>query len=656
MGNRELNTEKPTSLLETIQSPADLRKLDLSELQQVADELRAYIIEVVTSVGGHFGSSLGANELTVALHSVFDTPEDRIVWDVGHQTYGHKVLTGRREALKQIRKADGISGFPNRSESPYDTFGVGHAGTSISAALGFAAMRDLLGEKRKVVAVIGDGAMTSGISLEGLNNAGASDSDILVILNDNRMSISPNVGGLSRYLTRIISDPTYNRFRQRITDDPLYRRVKEGVWNLAGTVPVVGENVQRALSGFEEGLKGMLVPGIVFEEMGFRYFGPIDGHDLPELVNTLNNIKYLPGPTLLHIHTIKGKGAISEETEDPYGAGSTKYHALSPPKPKSSTPSLPRYQDVFGEALQEIATDDSRVCAITAAMIEGTGLSGFAEAFPDRTFDVGIAEQHAVTFSAGMALEGGRPVAAIYSTFLQRAYDQIVHDVAIQSIPVTFCLDRAGLVGEDGPTHHGAIDLSYLMCVPNFIVAAPKDGDELRDLLYTAIQQSDRPFAIRYPRDSVPRPATEGRAPETIPIGSWEMLAEGRDVAILASGTMVEMSLQAMGRLKEDGIEATLVNARFVKPMDVSALSAVADTHDLIVTVEENAIEGGFGASVASYLGDRLRAGQKVVNLGLPDRFIEHGPRKMLLEEVGLSPEGLVTSILRHRERIEEKR
>jgi 1-deoxy-D-xylulose-5-phosphate synthase len=643
------------SLLETIESPADLRKLNLTELQQVADELRTYIIEVVTSIGGHFGSSLGANELTVALHAVFDTPEDRIVWDVGHQTYGHKVLTGRREALKGIRKAYGISGFPKRSESPYDTFGVGHAGTSISAASGFAAMRDQWGEKRKVVAVIGDGALTSGISLEGLNNAGASDSDIIVILNDNRMSISPNVGGLSHYLTRIISDPTYNKIRQRITTDPLYQRVKEGVFSLVGTVPVVGENLRRAMSGFEEGLKGMLVPGIVFEEMGFRYFGPIDGHDLPELMNTLQNIKDLPGPTLLHIHTIKGKGAISEETEDPYGAGSTKYHALSPPKAKSSVPSLPRYQDVFGDVMREIAKDDSRVCAITAAMVEGTGLSGFAEEFESRTYDVGIAEQHAVTFAAGIALEGGRPVVAIYSTFLQRAYDQIVHDVAIQSIPVTFCLDRAGLVGEDGPTHHGGIDLSYLMCVPNMIVAAPKDADELRDLVYTAIQQSDKPFAIRYPRDSIPKPVTEGRAPETIPIGSWETLVEGTDVAFVATGTMVEASRQAMALLEEAGIDASLVNARFVKPMDLTALAGIAEQYDLIVTVEENVIDGGFGSAVATYLADRLRPGQKVVNLGLPDRFVEHGPRKMLLEEVGLSPEGIATSVRRHWERVGEK-
>ena len=642
------------SLLDTINSPADLKGLTIEELQQVNDELRAYIIEVVTSIGGHFGSSLGANELTVALHAVFNTPEDRIVWDVGHQTYGHKVLTGRQEALKKIRKVDGISGFPKRSESPYDTFGVGHAGTSISAALGFAAQRDLLGEKRKVVAVIGDGALTSGIALEGLNNAGAAEKDLVVVLNDNRMSISPNVGGLSHYLTRIISDPTYNRIRQRITDDPLYKTVKEGVWNLTGTVPVIGENLQRAMGGFEEGLKAMLVPGVVFEEMGFRYFGPIDGHDLPELVQTLHNLKDLSGPTLLHIHTIKGKGAILEEEEDPYSATSTKYHSISPPKPKSSEPSLPRYQDVFGPALEDIAADDSRVSAVTAAMIEGTGLVGFSEKYPERTFDVGIAEQHAVTFGAGMALEGGRPVVAIYSTFLQRAYDQIVHDVAIQSIPVIFCLDRAGLVGEDGPTHHGTLDLSFLLCVPNMVVAAPKDGDELRDLMFTAVQQEEKPFAIRYPRDSVPRPVTEGRSPETIEIGTWEQLREGEDVAILATGTMVEAALHAADTMEEAGFKPTIVNARFVKPMDLKVLHDVAEQYGLIVTIEENAIEGGFGASVSSHLADRMRPGQRVVNLGIPDRFVEHGPRKSLLDEVGLSPEGIAATVLRHHGAIKE--
>ncbi|HJP32027.1 MAG TPA: 1-deoxy-D-xylulose-5-phosphate synthase [Candidatus Latescibacteria bacterium] len=638
------------SLLETIESPADLKSLTVAELQQVADELRAYIIEVVTSVGGHFGSSLGANELTVALHAVFDTPADRIVWDVGHQTYGHKVLTGRREDLREIRQAHGISGFPKRSESPYDTFGVGHAGTSISAALGFAAMRDHLDEKRQVIAVIGDGALTSGIALEGLNNAGATDCDLIVLLNDNRMSISPNVGGISHYLTRIISDPTYNRIRQRITNDPLYQRVRHGIWNLTGTVPVVGENLQRAIGGFEEGLKAMLVPGVVFEEMGFRYFGPIDGHDLPELVNTLQNVKEIPGPKLLHIHTIKGKGAIKEDEEDPYSADSQKYHALSPPKLKSGGPSLPRYQDVFGEALSEIAANDSRICAITAAMIEGTGLNDFAKRYPDRTYDVGIAEQHAVTFAAGMALEGGRPVVAIYSTFLQRAFDQIVHDVALQSIPVTFCLDRAGLVGEDGPTHHGTLDLSFLMCVPHMIIAAPKDADEMRDLLYTAIQQNDGPFAIRYPRDSVPRPATVGRPPATIPVGSWETLTEGHDVTLLATGTMVETSLAAARLLEQAGVAASVVNARFVKPMDLQVLERCADTCDTVVTIEENAVVGGFGSAIVSHLADRLRPGQRVLNLGLPDRFIEHGPRKMLLEKVGLTPEAIAEVVWRHLE------
>ena len=631
------------SLLETINSPDDLKPLSLAELQQVCTELRQYIIDVVTEIGGHFGSSLGAAELTVALHHLYDTPQDKIVWDVGHQAYGHKVLTGRRDALKTIRQPGGISGFPLRSESRYDTFAVGHAGTSISAALGFAAKRDLMGENHKVVAVIGDGAMTSGIALEGLNNAGASHRDLLVILNDNRMSISPNVGAISHYLTRIITDPIYNRVKDRITGDPLYQKIKEEAWNLAGRIPVVGENLRRALGGFEEGLKGMLVPGILFEELGFRYLGPLDGNNLPAMVQTLKNVRDLKGPVLLHVHTIKGKGAIHEGEEDPYSADSTKYHAISPPS--SPTP-LPKYQSVFGEALIALANNDSRVVAVTAAMSEGTGLHAFAEAHPDRFFDVGIAEQHAVTFSTGMALEGMRPVAAIYSTFLQRAYDQIIHDVALQSAPVIFCMDRAGLVGADGPTHHGDFDLSYLTCVPNMIVTAPKDGDELRDLLYTAVQQVDYPFAIRYPRGNVHTPLS-GRDPEVLKIGSWETLAEGEDVVFLAVGTMVDHARQAREKLLDDGISAAVINCRFVKPMDLAMLDELSDRYQVLITLEENTVEGGFGAAVARYLSDRLRDGQRVYTLGIPDRFFQHGSQGDLRDEAGLSPDAIVATARR---------
>lgn len=631
------------SLLETINSPDDLKPLSLAELQQVCTELRQYIIDVVTEIGGHFGSSLGAAELTVALHHLYDAPQDKIVWDVGHQAYGHKVLTGRRDALKTIRQPGGISGFPLRSESRYDTFAVGHAGTSISAALGFAAKRDLMGENHKVVAVIGDGAMTSGIALEGLNNAGASHRDLLVILNDNRMSISPNVGAISHYLTRIITDPIYNRVKDRITGDPLYQKIKEEAWNLAGRIPVVGENLRRALGGFEEGLKGMLVPGILFEELGFRYLGPLDGNNLQAMVQTLKNVRDLKGPVLLHVHTIKGKGAIHEGEEDPYSADSTKYHAISPPS--SPTP-LPKYQSVFGEALIALANSDSRVVAVTAAMSEGTGLDAFAEAHPDRFFDVGIAEQHAVTFSTGMALEGMRPVAAIYSTFLQRAYDQIIHDVALQSAPVIFCMDRAGLVGADGPTHHGDFDLSYLTCVPNMIVTAPKDGDELRDLLYTAVQQVDYPFAIRYPRGNVHTPLS-GRDPEVLKIGSWETLAEGEDVVFLAVGTMVDHARQAREKLLDDGISAAVINCRFVKPMDLAMLDDLSDRYQVLITLEENTVEGGFGAAVARYLSDRLRDGQRVYTLGIPDRFFQHGSQGDLRDEAGLSPDAIVATARR---------
>lgn len=631
------------SLLETIDSPDDLKSLSMAELQRVCMELRQYIIDVVTEIGGHFGSSLGAAELTVALHHLYDTPRDKIVWDVGHQAYGHKVLTGRRDALKTIRQPGGISGFPLRSESRYDTFAVGHAGTSISAALGFAAKRDLMGENHKVVAVIGDGALTSGIALEGLNNAGAAHRDLLVILNDNRMSISPNVGAISHYLTRIITDPIYNRVKDRITGDPLYRKIKEEAWNLAGRIPVVGENLRRALGGFEEGLKGMLVPGILFEELGFRYLGPLDGNNLQAMVQTLKNVRDLKGPVLLHVHTIKGKGAIHEGEEDPYSADSTKYHAISPPS--SPTP-LPKYQSVFGEALIELANSDSRVVAVTAAMSEGTGLDAFAEAHPDRFFDVGIAEQHAVTFSTGMALEGMRPVAAIYSTFLQRAYDQIIHDVALQSAPVIFCMDRAGLVGADGPTHHGDFDLSYLTCVPNMIVAAPKDGDELRDLLYTAVQQVDNPFAIRYPRGNVHTPLS-GRDPEVLKIGSWEALAEGEDVVFLAVGTMVDHACQAREKLLDDGISAAVINCRFVKPMDVAMLDDLSDRYRVLIAIEENTVEGGFGAAVARYLADRLRDGQRVYTLGIPDRFFQHGSQGDLRDEAGLSPDAIAATARR---------
>ena len=631
------------SLLETINSPDDLKPLSMAELQQVCTELRQYIIDVVTEIGGHFGSSLGAAELTVALHHLYDTPQDKIVWDVGHQAYGHKVLTGRRDALKTIRQPGGISGFPLRSESRYDTFAVGHAGTSISAALGFAAKRDLMGENHKVVAVIGDGAMTSGIALEGLNNAGASHRDLLVILNDNRMSISPNVGAISHYLTRIITDPIYNRVKDRITGDPLYQKIKEEAWNLAGRIPVVGENLRRALGGFEEGLKGMLVPGILFEELGFRYLGPLDGNNLQAMVQTLKNVRDLKGPVLLHVHTIKGKGAIHEGEEDPYSADSTKYHAISPPS--SPTP-LPKYQSVFGEALIALANSDSRVVAVTAAMSEGTGLDAFAEAHPDRFFDVGIAEQHAVTFSTGMALEGMRPVAAIYSTFLQRAYDQIIHDVALQSAPVIFCMDRAGLVGADGPTHHGDFDLSYLTCVPNMIVTAPKDGDELRDLLYTAVQQVDYPFAIRYPRGNVHTPLS-GRDPEVLKIGSWEALAEGEDVVFLAVGTMVDHACQAREKLLDDGISAAVINCRFVKPMDLAMLEDLSDHYQVLIAIEENTVEGGFGAAVARYLSDRLRDGQRVYTLGIPDRFFQHGSQGDLRDEAGLSPDAIAATARR---------
>ncbi len=601
--------------------PEDLKKLSLDELEILAGEIREYVISVVTEIGGHLGGSLGAVELTIALHYAFEAPVDKLVWDVGHQAYVHKVLTGRRESLKNIRRKGGISGFLRRIESQYDVFGAGHAGTSISAALGFAAMRDLKGEDFKVVAIIGDGGLTSGMSYEALNNAGASERDMIVVLNDNSMSISPNVGAISSYLTKIITDPLYNK-------------IKADIWKLTGKIPSVGQGVRALVSRIDEGLKNLLVPGMLFEELGFRYIGPIDGHNLEEVITTLGNIKELKRPILLHVVTQKGKG-MNDVEGDPQ-----RYHSVSPASPKKKGKSVPKYMDVFGETLVDIARKDDRVTAITAAMCDGTGLTSFCQRFPDRFFDVGIAEQHAVTFAAGLAAEGGRPVAAIYSTFLQRSFDQIIHDVALQSLPVVFALDRAGLVGEDGPTHHGAFDLSYMNLIPNMIVSAPKDGDELKDLLHTAICQTERPFALRYPRDSV-KGEFEDRDPRILKIGSWEELEGGEDLAILAVGTMVQPALEVSEVLALEGYSVGVINCRFVKPMDHELLDSLIDRYNIVLTLEENVLKGGFGSEVARYVSDRHPGACRSYHLGLPDEFIEHAPRADLLEEVGLSVAGI---------------
>ncbi len=613
-----------SDLLPGINSPRDLKGLELAQLQQLCDEVRQYFVNVVTSVGGHFGSSLGVVELTIALHHVYDTPQDKLVWDVGHQGYVHKILTGRKEDLKSIRQYKGLSGFLKRSESQYDDFGAGHASTSVSAALGFAVARDLKAEDHRVVAVIGDGALTGGLAYEALNNAGSLKKDLLVVLNDNQMSISPNVGAISHYLTEITTDPRYNR-------------AKDEIWNLTERMPFGKRKLRKFVRRVEESLKSLMVPGMFFEELGFRYFGPIDGHDLRELVPTLQRLRNMKGPKVLHVLTVKGKGVDYAEQD------SVKFHAVSPPSKQSegdskATPKPPSYNQVFTEALRSLSRRDPHIVAITAAMAEGTGLVKYQAEFPDRFFDVGIAEGHAVTYAAGLAAAGVRPCVAIYSTFLQRAYDHIIHDIAIQKLPVVFTLDRAGLCGADGPTHHGAFDLSYLSTIPGMIVAAPKDGDELTNLLHTAFSQKSNPFAIRYPKDSCIKWSQTQDFAE-LKIGSWEILEQGNNLALLAVGTMVATAVKAAALLAQSGYTVTVVNCRFIKPLDHVCLKSLAENHRHLITIEENVLSGGFGSQVAQHLRPSAEAHASLTSLGLPDSFVEHGSRAILLENLGLSPE-----------------
>jgi len=613
-------------LLNSIKSPADLKHLDIEQLKSLADEVRAEVISTVSATGGHLASNLGVVELTLALHFLYDCPNDQIVWDVAHQSYIHKLLTGRRDRFRTLRQYGGISGFTKRSESEFDAFGAGHASTSISSALGLAKARDVLGLKNHIIAVIGDGALTGGLSFEGLNNAGAQKRDLLVILNDNSMSIAKNVGAMSKYLTNILTDQSYNKLR----DD---------IWRFIGRLKRA-EKIRATVSHFESQLKGLLVPGVIFERLGFRYFGPIDGHDLQLLVKTLGQIKELPGPRLLHIITQKGKGYELAERD------ATKFHGISAfnkltGKTNRSSP-LPSYTSVFGKKVTELADVEPRLIAITAAMAPGTGLTEFARRFPDRFFDVGIAEQHAVCFAAGMAAGGVRPVCAIYSTFLQRAFDQIIHDVALQKMPVIFCIDRAGLVGEDGPTHHGAFDLSYMRTVPNMTVAAPSDGDELERMLEYASANKIGPVAIRYPRGAVPYPLGTNDRP--FEWGRWDVVTPGADLAVIATGSMVAPCRKVVERLSDEGIGASLVNGRFVKPLDTEALMEIAERFDRVVTVEENSLNGGFGSGVLDYL-DSIGYRGKILRLGIPDRFIQHGERSVLLREVGLDEDGIYRSV-----------
>ncbi len=603
-----------STLLSQIDSPDDLRQLDKEQLPQLADEIRALIVDSVQQTGGHISSNLGVIELTLALHYVFNTPEDRFVWDVGHQSYVDKIITGRRDQMHTMRQQGGLSGFPKRGESEHDAFGVGHSSTSISAALGMAIAAQANGDTRRSVAIIGDGALTAGQAYEALAHAGDLSANLLVILNDNEMSISKNVGGMSNYLARLLSGKFYTSAR-------------EGSKKVLEKIPPAWEIARRA----EEHVKGMVIPGTLFEEMGFNYIGPIDGHDLDTLITTLGNMRERKGPQFLHIVTKKGKGY--EPAEQQPG----KFHGVSPANSKSSGPS---YTQVFSQWLCDMAKQSEDLIGITPAMCDGSGLNDFAEQYPDRYFDVGIAEQHAVTLAAGIACEGKKPVVAIYSTFLQRAYDQLIHDVALQNLPVLFAIDRAGLVGADGPTHAGSFDLSYLRCIPNMVVMAPADENECRQMLTTGYQFNG-PSAVRYPRGS-------GIGAKISPdlttnkIGEAEVKRQGKKVAILAFGSMVKPALIAAEEL-----DATVVNMRFVKPLDTEMILTLAKTHDQFVTIEENAVKGGAGSGINEYLHS-VKNNTAVINLGLPDKFLDHGDHQQMLSGCGLDAQGIVNTVKSH--------
>ena len=625
------------SLLSKIKSPADIKDFSIDELILLSNEIRAHTINVVSEIGGHLAPTLGVVELTVAIHKVFDTPDDKIIWDVGHQGYAHKLLTGRFESFPSIRKLGGLSGFLKRSESEYDTFGAGHASTSISAATGIAEARKRTGKNYRVVSIIGDGSMTGGLAFEALNNAGHLRTPMLVILNDNEMSISPNVGALNTYLTKIVTNPLYNKIRDEI-------------WKVSGKIPFGKSTARTFLHRIEDSLKSLLVPGMLFEELGFRYIGPTDGHNLNDLIPTLEGVKDLKTPVLLHIKTKKGKGMVSVNEENgEYHNDAVKFHAVKPNQ-KNNAPSInldqskaPIFQDVFGSLVCEIARNREDTVCITAAMREGTGLVSYAKEFPKRYYDVGIAEGHAVTFAAGLSTEGVRPIVAIYSTFLQRAFDHIIHDVTIQHLPVVFCLDRSGIAGEDGPTHHGALDIAYLKCIQDMIVAAPMNGNELRHLLYTGLDYNDGPFAIRYPKSSSEKFDSNGQA-ELLPIGSWEVVRQGSDVLILAVGPQVYDALNAADILIHDGISCEVVNCRFIKPMDNAYLKSIIGRFKQVVTVEEGVRSGGFGESVAAWLSTN-GYNDSINIMSLPDKFVEHGSRVELINQCSLNQEGIVNIV-----------
>lgn len=617
------------SLLDEVRYPADLRALPREKLRALADEVRDRHIDVVAQKGGHFGASLGVVELTVALHYVYDTPRDQLVWDTGHQAYIHKILTGRNAELPSIRTRGGLAPFLRRDESEYDAFGAGHAATSISAAWGMAVGRDLRGSDFDVVAIIGDGAMGCGLAYEALNNAGHTDRDFTVVLNDNDMSIAPAVGALNKYLTSMVTNPAYNKVRD-VVKEVLHRAPRS-----------LGHMMEEVAGKLEDGVKHMLTPGMLFEALGFRYIGPVDGHDLDELVDTFSRVRNLRGPILVHVLTQKGKGFHLAE-DDPWT-----WHAASPFDKVSGTSvrskaGRPRYQKVFGKGLVELADDDPRIVAITAAMPDGTSTDLFAKAHPDRYFDVGIAEGHGVTFAAGLATQGVRPVVAIYSTFLQRGYDNIVHDVALQDLPVVFGMDRAGIAGADGPTHNGAFDIAYMLAVPNMAVTAGKNGTETLGLLRAGLAHDSGPFSLRWPRDAVPDEVPSASTIAPVPFGSWEVLRTGRDLCILAVGTMVLPAVDAAQELAARGIDATVVNCRFMKPYDRAVFEEVVARHDAVLTVEEGTVLNGFGAYMAREIAAfRPGAPMRVETLGLPDAFVEHGGRGEILADLDLDAAGI---------------
>ena len=618
------------ALLDKIKDPRDLRRLNEEELLEVTREVRERMVDVVSRVGGHFAPGLGVVELTVALHYVFNTPSDKVIWDVGHQGYPHKILTGRNHSFPDIRQKGGPSGFLSRKESEYDCFGAGHAATSISAGLGMATARDLNGDDFDVVAVIGDGAMTSGIAYEAMNNAGHTDRDLIVILNDNEMSISRNVGALHKYLTSVVTNPFYNRLREEVKH----------------VLQHTPDMMEAFVVKLEESAKTVLTPGGLFEALGFRYVGPVDGHDLPRLIATLRNVKSWKGPRLVHVITKKGKGYTVAEENPVVWHGATPFDKISGEMAKKKS-GPPAYTNVFGKGLVELGASNKDVVVITAAMPSGTGTGVFGDTYPERYFDVGIAEGHAVTFAAGLATEGIRPVAAIYSTFLQRGYDSIIHDVAIQNLPVVFAMDRAGLVGNDGPTHMGLYDIAYLLAVPNMIVTAPKDGEEMLALLRLGCEQQEGPFSLRYPRDNVPAPVRPLAEIPPIELGSWEVLRRGRTVALLPTGTMVYPALEVARTLEADGINATVVNCRFMKPFDDATLAWVIKSHDIVVTIEEGTVVNGFGAALARAI-EPARHERPALHheiLGVPDEIIEHATRDEQLEHCGLSPRAIAARV-----------